>query len=247
MKFQEACPVLSVRRDGPYAWIEIGTDRMARETAPGQFVNVRADHSFEPLLRRPFSVCDTAGQTLTLLILVRGPGTEKIAGKKPGDTLDVIGPLGKGFPAPGRKTLFVAGGIGIAPFLLMSRSVGNATLLFGAKNSSFVPDLVKFRERMTVLTATEDGSAGEKGTVIDLLARYDLSEHTVLACGPNPMLRAVGKLLSHCPDADAYFSVETIMGCGFGACKGCAVNTPSGDYKLACKDGPVFRWNEISL
>jgi dihydroorotate dehydrogenase electron transfer subunit len=137
--------------------------------------------------------------------------------------------------------------VGIAPFLHLSKKLGGGKLLFGAKNSALIPDLTEFRKYCEVVTATEDGSEGRKGTVIDLLAAEDLNEYTIYACGPHPMFRAIKKVLKNCGDAEAYFSIETVMGCGFGACKGCAVETNDGSLKLACTEGPVFPWKEIEL
>ena len=250
MKYRENCAITEIKREGDYLTLTIAAGKIARETNPGQFVNVRADDSFEPLLRRPFSVSDVEGDSLTLMILMKGAGTRKISLKKAGDTLNVIGPLGNGFTlTEKRKPLFVAGGIGIAPFRYFSRKAPGSVLLFGAKNSRMVPDLTEFRKRCDVKIATEDGSAGVKGTVIDLLSELDLKQFAVYACGPNPMFRAMNKVLSKCPAGtiEAYYSIETVMGCGFGACKGCAVETPSGDLKLACTDGPVFPWNGVKL
>lgn len=248
MKYRENCVILETRLDGPYLTLKVKTGNIAVNAAAGQFVNVRADDSYEPLLRRPFSISDINGDSLTLMVLLKGTGTKKISMKKAGDTLNVIGPLGNGFPSPGnKKALFVAGGIGVAPFLLFSKKVPGTTLLFGAKNKDFLPDLTEFRKNCDVQIATEDGSVGRKGTVIDLIAEMDPKQYTVYACGPNPMLRALTKVFSKCPGIVAYYSVETMMGCGFGACKGCAMETPSGEYKLACTDGPVFPWSEVNL
>lgn len=250
MKFRENCRITDIRKEGNYLTLKISADQIAGSAKAGQFVNVRADNSFEPLLRRPFSISDVEGNSLTLMVLLKGAGTKKISLKKAGDTLNVIGPLGNGFPEPShKKVLFVAGGIGIAPFRFFSRKISGSVMLFGAKNKDLVPDLTEFRKNCDIRIATEDGSVGSKGTVIDLLAELDLKQYAIYACGPNPMLRAMTKVFTKCPsgDIEAYYSIETVMGCGFGACKGCAVETPSGEFKLACTDGPVFAWNEVKL
>lgn len=250
MKHRENCLITERSVQGKYLLLKLASRKIAPETLPGQFVNVRADDSFEPLLRRPFSVCDAGQNHLTLLILLKGTGTKKIAAKKTGETLNLIGPLGNGFPLTAvgnRKPLFIAGGVGIAPFLFLSKKLGGGRLLFGAKSASLFPDLAEFRKHCEVQTATEDGSDGVKGTVIDLLADLEPEDHVIYACGPNPMFRAIRKVLGKCKNVEAYFSVETVMGCGFGACKGCAMETESGGHKLACTEGPVFPWKELKL
>jgi len=235
----------NIRLDGNYLWIDLLTQNIAKVSRPGQFVNVRAGETLDPLLRRPLSVCDADGDRLKLLVLIKGKGTKQLLNKKTGDTLNIIGPLGNGFPETTRKPLFVAGGIGVAPFLFLSKKYPEAELLLGARNSSLLPDLTLFKKSCRIETATDDGSAGIKGTVIDLAAKRSLDKYTIFACGPNPMFHALTRLLKNCPEADAYFSIETMMGCGFGACKGCSVSAKDGQFKLACTDGPVFRWDEV--
>ncbi len=247
MKYKEYCPVIYKKIYNNYLVLKVRTKNIAQYSKPGQFVNIRTNDSFSPLLRRPIGISDVYGDLLTLMILIKGLGTNNLLLKQPGDFLNIIGPLGNGFPEVDRKVLFAAGGIGIAPFLFLSKQYPGSTLLLGIKNMDFLPELVEFEKYCNIQTATEDGSIGKKGTVIDLLAQYDLSEYTVFACGPNPMLHAISKLLKNCPSAAAYYSVETIMGCGIGACKGCVIENTEGDYKLVCKDGPVFRWNEVKL
>jgi dihydroorotate dehydrogenase electron transfer subunit len=247
MKYKEICPIIERRLDGNYLTLKLKTTRIAKEAKPGQFVNVRASETLDPFLRRPISICDTEGDILTLMVLIKGKGTKLIADKTVGCTLNIIGPLGNGFQQSSRKAIFAAGGIGIAPFLFLSRQMKGNILLAGARNKGLLPDIKPFEEYSSVYTATDDGSAGKKGTVIDLLADYDLSEYCVYACGPAPMFHAVSKLLRSCPDAEAYYSLETYMGCGFGACKGCTAETADGNYKLSCTDGPIFKWNEVKL
>ncbi len=248
MKYQEQCEIVEKIIDHSYLFLKFRTKNIAKNALAGQFVNIRVNNSFTPLLRRPFSITDTEGDTLSLLILLKGKGTEALFGKKIGDFLDIIGPLGNSFPLINRRAIFVAGGVGIAPFFFLSKTISSGLLLFGVKSKEYLPELSAYSSSFSeVKIASEDGSSGKKGTVIDLLSEYDLSDKVVYACGPNPMLRAVSKILRDCAQVEAYYSIETIMGCGFGVCKGCAVETPSGQYKLACTDGPIFSWNEVKL
>lgn len=249
MKTKEIACILEKEIQGPYLKLVLESPQIARLAQPGQFVNVRVHENLDPLLRRPFSIADAdavAGR-LTLLVLVRGKGSKLLASKNEGDTVNLIGPLGNAFPEISKNPLFVAGGIGIAPFLFLSRKYPGATLIFGVREASLAPDLAPFRERLNLELASDDGSLGEKGTVIDLLSKHDLQNHTTFACGPTPMFRAMNKLFSACPRVDAYYSLETYMGCGFGVCKGCVVETTDGGHKLCCTDGPVFAWDQVKL
>jgi dihydroorotate dehydrogenase electron transfer subunit len=265
MKYKELCPIIEKKITGSYLTLKIRTEHIAQNAKPGQFVNIRVTETLDPLLRRPISICDAEGDILTLMVLIKGRGTKLLAGKQEGDSINIIGPLGNGFQKTDRKAIFTAGGIGIAPFLFLSKQMKGSILLVGARNSELMPDTKPFEKYSKVFTATDDGSSGRKGTVIDLLADYNLSEYCVYACGPAPMFRAVSKLLRNCSSAEdrksdvqflpgtakklpeAFYSLETYMGCGFGACKGCTVETAGGDYKLSCTDGPVFKWNEVKL
>jgi len=247
VKYKEQCRVISNEERNGYIYMRIMTENIAEKSKPGQFVNIRTTCTTTPLLRRPFSICDAVSGELLLMIFVKGSGTAALLHKKPGDFINIIGPLGNSFPEPSRPPLFIAGGAGAAPFVYLSRSLPSARMLLGARSSSLLPDIGLFDNRCAVHVATDDGTCGEKGTVINLLEGLDISKHTIYACGPNPMLRALSRMIKSCDSAEAYYSIETTMGCGFGACKGCTVETKEGDYKLACIDGPVFPWNGIAL
>ncbi len=247
MKFKEYCPIIEKKLYNNYLTLKIKTENIAKYSKAGQFINIRVSETLHPLLRRPFSIADIEDGIITIIILIKGIGTQILLNKQIGDKLNVIGPLGNCFILNDKKAIFAAGGIGIAPFLFLSRIKLGATLILGVKSKDFLPDLNDFSNRCEIKTSSEDGSVGQKGTVIDLIVQYDLTKYAVYACGPNPMLRALSKVLFSCRDADAYYSVETVFGCGFGACRGCAVETPGGEYKLACVDGPIFKWNEVLL
>ena len=239
--------IIDKKISGPYLTLKVKTEKIAEAAEPGQFVNIRVTETLDPLLRRPVSIADAVDGILTLIILIKGKGTRLLAEKKVGETLNIIGPLGNPFPEPGRTPLFIAGGIGAAPFLFLGKKHSGSTLLLGVRSKEFLPELEPFEKVCKIEIASDDGSVGTKGTVIDLLTKHEIPKHTIYACGPNPMFRALNKLFSNCPESEAYYSLETYMGCGFGACKGCTVETRSGDYKLTCTDGPVFPWNEALL
>ena len=206
-------------------------------TAPGQFVNARLDGLY---LRRPISVCDCGEGELTLIYKTVGRGTEQMAGMRPGGTLDLLTGLGNGYDAAccGERPLLLGGGVGVPPlYLLAKRLIAagrevSAVLGFNTRDEVFYES--EFRAlgcRVTVTTA--DGSHGTRGFVTDALP----PDYTyAYACGPLPMLRAVYRACR----TGAQFSLEERMGCGFGACMGCAVQTADGPRRV-CKDGPVFR------
>ncbi len=198
-------------------------------------------------MRRPFSISDVKGDILKLVIQVKGKGTTILANKNENENLNIIGPLGNPFPLNLKEPLFIAGGIGIAPFPFLAKYFRRATLLYGVKSRETLVDLSIIPENVEVVLSSDDGSIGEKGTVIDLLVRHGFENKTIYACGPVPLFRALNKVFLKCKTSiSAYYLFETIMACGFGACKGCTIETNNG-YKLVCKDGPVFFWNEVKL
>lgn len=209
---------------------------------PGQFINVELEGLF---LRRPFSVCDKDGDILTVLVKRVGRGTERIFALKPGDTLDLLTGLGNGFDLTksGDRPLLIGGGSGIPPmYMSCKRLIAEgkhpiAALGFNAAREVFyVDELEALGAEVIVLTA--DGSVGTHGLAIDAIG---MVEHSfIYACGPLPMLQAIEQHAQ----CDAEFSLESRMGCGFGACMGCTIETVNG-AKRVCKDGPVFRKGEI--
>ncbi len=226
---------------------------ISRSALPGQFVNVKAEETAVPLLRRPFSIFSVEGETVSIIFNVVGIGTKLLSQKRAGETLDVLGPLGKGvFPFNDEKfdtALLVAGGLGVAafPFLNSRLHASKKVISFlGARTSSFV--VRKGLENIHV--ATDDGSEGFHGTVVDMLKNF-MNENTVLhprifSCGPMPMMRTLAKY-SREKNMPCYAALECEMACGIGLCQGCPVEA-AGDgrkYKLVCKDGPVFDVRDI--
>lgn len=209
---------------------------------PGQFVSISVEGFF---LRRPFSVCDRDDSGLTVCYRVTGNGTEKMGSLGRGERLSVLTGLGNGFDTQkaGDMPLLIGGGMGATPLLYLAgvlvaegKSV-TAALGFKTKAESIlISELEKTGAR--VLVCTEDGSLGEKGLVTELMARMDYSYF--YACGPEAMLRAVEKA-AH---SGGEMSLEARMGCGFGACMGCSIETTAG-AKRVCRDGPVFERGEV--
>lgn len=214
---------------------------------PGQFYMLQAGTTCDPLLKRPFSIFRQTENSLQFLYRVRGKGTRCIAGMKEGDTVQVLGPLGNGYPLPDGDFIAVAGGIGFASlFPLLERRPGKAHLFYGARN---VDELVMLEEAQALskelYVAADDGSAGEKGLITDLLSSRlpALGSGLVYACGPTPMLRALRDLAA-AKGLKGYVSLEEHMACGVGACLGCVVKTVSGQ-KRVCKEGPVFAVEDV--
>lgn len=231
--------------------ITLITPETARITEPGQFVNVRVSETHYPLLRRPFSICDASGETITLLFNLYGEGTRMLAHLKPGDSVNLIGPLGNGFKSDKniKIHIFVAGGMGVAPFpLLRKRVEGDVHTFIGGRSSREIIELdLPNRE-----IATEDGSLGFKGNVVELLERKlggkELRDVMFYGCGPTAMLRSLKEFcLKH--KFPCQVSTECAMACGFGICQGCPIESSAepGNYKLVCKDGPVFNIEDIIL
>ncbi len=226
-------------------------------SVPGQFVNLRVNESFDPLLRRPFSVFNQEGRVIELVIQVVGKGTRWLAEHAVPGEVDILGPLGKGFTlCEGKTALLVGGGVGNAPLYYLARRLrekGNHVIyLYGSRAS----DCVFLRERYeqaadTFLLSTDDGSAGRRGYVTDL-AREILSDGRVdriYTCGPTVMMKSLSEMPG-CAGIPLEVSVENYFGCGIGICAGCVVETPEGNRR-ACVDGPVFdgrmvRWESLA-
>jgi len=241
---------------------------IARVALPGQFVNVQLTETFDPLLRRPFSIHRVRNSAIEILYEVLGKGSQIFSQKRAGEYLDIIGPLGKGFPIikTGQTGLWIlaAGGMGVAPLMFLAdRLVHRKVLiLLGAKTKDQLLCEKEFKSLgCTCKIATDDGSKGFKGRVTDLLNNLVSSlpagkagieyraclparqVSSIYACGPKPMLKEIA-VISKNYKIPAQISLEEHMACGIGACLGCAVDTRQG-FKRVCKDGPVFLADEI--
>lgn len=210
---------------------------IAAAVKAGQFVNIGMVPG--PLLRRPFSVYRAEGDRIEVVLKAVGVGTAQLLSLREGDVVSCLGPLGRGYQfVDGANTVtLVSGGLGVAPMPLAARDARAAgmhvTWVHGARIAG---ELCAESEGDRVILATDDGSAGFKGTAVAAAPDADL----VMACGPNRMLAAVA---SRWPDAQV--AVETYMGCGTGVCLGCAVPLVRGGYDRACTEGPVYRASAI--
>lgn len=232
---------------------------IAQEAKPGQFVMVRCGEGL--ILPRPFSIHQVNNKgdvALFFAVWEDGKGTRWLSQRKAGDNIDLLGPLGNGFslnPAS-QNLLLVAGGIGIAPLYFLAQEALSrgcpVTLLLGARTASQLYPERLLLPGIKLITATEDGTTGERGRVSKLLPNFTDRADQVFACGPMAMYRDMADkyhhLLKHKP---VQVSLEMRMGCGRGVCYGCTVKTKSG-LKQVCKDGPVFDlenmcWDELNL
>ncbi len=233
-------------------WLET---ELAGEAAPGQFVCLYPkDRS--TLLPRPISICQVSEDKKALRLVYRlaGQGTREFAGYGAGETAAVLGNLGNGFPLEAgrnKKAFLMGGGIGIPPLLeLAGRLEADITSVLGYRDSHlFLAE--EFAPYGEVWAATEDGSVGTKGNVMDVLREKNASPDIIYACGPMPMLRAI-KAYAEEKDIPAYISLEEHMACGVGACLGCVVKTKEADHHSfvhnarICTEGPVFLASDIA-
>ena len=209
-------------------------------TRPGQFVNLKLEGLY---LRRPISVCNLEGETLTLIYKVVGRGTEQLSRMEPGDTVPVLTGLGNGYDTAlsGDRPLLIGGGVGVPPLYLLARRLRaegeDVSVILGFNTAGECFYEAEFRALGCVTVTTVDGSYGVKGFVTAALP----ADYThVYTCGPEPMLKAVYRAIT----TGGSFSFEKRMGCGFGACMGCSCKTVTG-YKRICKEGPVLQKEEI--
>ncbi|KIH71093.1 dihydroorotate dehydrogenase electron transfer subunit [Salinicoccus roseus] len=217
---------------------------------PGQFVHVRINDTTEHVLRRPISIADIDQENSRFTIVYRaeGEGTTKLSKLGPGDSLDILSPLGRGYPVEHNShVLIVGGGIGVPPLYELSKQLNREgvrtthVLGFNSKKDVFYEE--KFGALGDTHIATADGSYGTEGYVTDVIRKLDADFDCFYACGPKVML----KVLSETMDLDGYISLEERMGCGFGVCYACVCETAEGDWIKLCTEGPVFRKGEIVL
>lgn len=213
-------------------------------TAPGQFVNIALEGKF---LRRPISICDWDETTITLIYKVVGEGTKQMSEMKEGEKLNLIVGLGNGFNTDirGVHPLLVGGGVGVPPLYGLAKKLlaeGKKPVLVMGFNTA--DEAFYFQEfcalGIDVFVSTVDGTGGTKGLVTDAMAQNFVLFDYFYACGPLPMLKSLAQLTT----VDGQLSFEERMGCGFGACMGCTIETKNGP-KRVCKEGPVLTKNEI--
>jgi dihydroorotate dehydrogenase electron transfer subunit len=254
---EQAVQIISNERDTDlYFRLVARATQIAPLVQPGQFAHVRILPLKHALLRRPFSIFQVSGNTLFILYKTIGQGTEVLSRMQPGEELNMIGPLGRGFTVPqpgGEVPLLVAGGYGMAAlYLLAQRSQQKGIAFFGGRRRVDILCEEEFRALgWEVRVTTEDGSYGEKGLVTQALL-MELKRRTagrkLFACGPTPMLKAVGQLATEF-DLPAELSLDEHMGCGIGVCLTCVVPIKTGDgweYQRTCTDGPVFDSKQVA-
>jgi len=247
--------VSNQRLSGNYRHLEFESGIIARQARAGQFVNIRVADTCEPLLRRPISIHMVRASKVKIIYEIIGTGTQLLSGKKAGEFLDIIGPLGNGFDYPRptaksaqAKNILIAGGMGVAPlvFLAEKLKLSKPLVLIGARSKKQMICVPEFKSLgCTVKLATDDGSVGFKGRVTDLLKTVlgQIKPAGLFSCGPHLMLKTVAQLACE-NKITAQLSLEEHMACGIGACLGCVVATKGG-YKSVCKDGPVFSSEEL--
>ena len=227
------------------------------ETRPGRFFDIlcRSDESYDPLLRRPYSVFSTDQRSGTLTFLVRpfGRGSQWLARRRTGEALDLLGPLGNSYmPDPGaRNLLLVAGGVGVSPLVLLAHeavaSGRSVAFLLGAAHATGLLSASHLPAAVEYIVATDDGSKGHRGFVTDLVPDLVRWADQIFACGPEPMYRSLrNAILPHRigKRPSVQVSMEREMACGLGACLGCVVETRRG-MRTSCVQGPVFDMDDI--
>ncbi len=255
---QEKMVVVSQKRLATSIYELIVKGQLVQEMKePGQFVHIRVSDQMEPLLRRPISICsiDMSASTFTMIYRAEGRGTTLLAEKREGDQIDVLGPLGNGFPVDkveaGEKVLLVGGGIGVPPLYELSKRLVEKgvqpvhVLGFQSKDIVFYEE--KFQALGETHIVTVDGSYGHKGFVTNVIAELEDDFTKYFSCGPTPMLAALEKML---PEKEGYLSFEERMGCGIGACFACVCKTTEevkADYVKVCSDGPVFKSGVVQV
>jgi len=254
---EQTVQIVSNERDTDlYFRLVLRAPRIAPLVQPGQFAHLRILPLKDALLRRPFSIFQVAGDTFSILYKSVGKGTDMLSRMRPGEELSFIGPLGHGFtiPAPGGETpLLVAGGYGMAAmYLLAQRSPQKGIVFVGGRRRVDILCEDEFRALgWEVRVTTEDGSHGEKGLVTQRLIaelRREVLHRKVFACGPTPMLKAVGKIAEEL-GVPAELSMDEHMCCGVGVCLTCVIPVKTGDgweYQRTCTEGPVFDSRQVA-
>jgi len=247
-------------------WMKLDAGKRFR-AKPGQFINIRVADSFQPLLRRPFSIFDLNNGKVEIVYKVVGEGTDLLSRKKPSDIVNFIGPLGKSYlefgiwnlefrtgkksqiPNPKSRIILVGGGTGIASLHFLSKELKKKkkrfTIIQGARNKRHLIFPERFKKMGCIFT-TDDGSFGKKGCASDVLKDMVENNTLIYACGPKPMLRAIKKIAASKKNIKALASFEEYMGCGIGACLSCVVDI-GGEYIRVCKEGTVFDLEEVTF
>lgn len=255
-KYKERAGILTQEKlasDVYSMWL--GAKLIAKAAKPGQFISVYSQDGSR-LLPRPISICEVNEEMTAIRIVYRvvGKGTKEFSAMAAGESLEILGPLGNGFPlerAEGKRAFLIGGGIGIPPILQLAKELpGKKQIVVGYRDELFLKD--ELEQYGSVMVATEDGSAGTKGNVLDAIRQGQLTADVIYACGPTPMLRAL-KAYAQEKGMECWLSLEERMACGIGACLACVCQSKEVDAhsqvhnKRICKDGPVFLSTEVEL
>lgn len=259
-KRKETAAVVSQEQlaNGIYSmWLQ--TEEIAEMAVPGQFISMYPNDGSK-LLPRPISLCEIDKEKRQLRVVYRvtkeGTGTEQFSQMEAGDTIDILGPLGNGFPleeSKGKKAFLMGGGIGVPPILELAKQLDceQKQIVMGYRDAeTFLKE--EFEANGEVYISTEDGSVGTTGNVMDAIRENALEADIIYACGPTPMLRAI-KQYAEEKDIVCYISMEERMACGIGACLACVCQSKEKDHhsnvnnKRVCKDGPVFLSTEVEM
>lgn len=252
-KFEEKAVIIRQEEiaDDIYSmWLK--TEKIADVAKAGQFVSVYCQEGSR-LLPRPISICEIekSKNAIRLVYRVAGKGTDEFSKMSTGMQLKIVGPLGNGFPKKNKKAFLIGGGIGIPPMLQLAKELDcEKQIVLGFRDELFLMD--EFRTQGEVYVATEDGSAGTEGNVLDAIRENGLEADIIYACGPLPMLRAL-KTYAAEKNIECWISMEERMACGIGACLACVCKSKEKDAhsnvnnKRVCKEGPVFRAEEVEF
>lgn len=250
-KFDERVTIFENKKiNEKYFKLTFRSKNLARNVKPGQFLMIQIGDQFDPFLRRPFSYYRVGSDRVEVLYEILGYGTDLLSKKKKGETVKVMGPLGKPFAVESlrSKRVLVAGGVGVPPLVFFSEKVKSDYLLIGTKSKKEVmPKKELSKVKAKVLFSTDDGSYGTKGRVTLLLERVIEKEGAenifIQTCGPMPMMNAVMALAKkYAIPGEA--SLDKTMGCGMGVCLGCMVKTHAG-WVPSCTEGPVFAFDDL--
>ena len=255
MRETETASVVSQESIGTDIYSMVIKTKAAKEARAGQFISMYCNDKTK-LLPRPISICEVNKQESTLRVVYRvvGGGTEEFSTYAAGDKIDIIGPLGNGFvKRAGKKAILIGGGIGIPPMVELAKElkdIAEVQIVAGYRNELFLTE--ELESNGTLFIATEDGSTGTKGTVIDAIKEQNVEGAVIYACGPTPMLKAIKEYALE-KKIECQLSLEERMACGIGACLACVCKSTNKDHhtnvnnKRICKDGPVFLAEEVDL
>lgn len=231
-------------------WLK--TEQIAEKAKPGQFISLYC-HDGSRMLPRPISICeiDKKDKALRIVYRIAGKGTEEFSQMSTGESIEIVGPLGNGFPLKEKKAFLIGGGIGIPPMVELAKQLNcEKQMVLGYRDTMFLQE--EFKGLGSMYVATEDGSYGTEGNVLDAIRENGLDAEIIYACGPTPMLKAI-KEYAMANGIECWLSLEEKMACGIGACLACVCKSKEKDShthvnnKRVCKEGPVFRAEEVEF